>query len=109
MAGVRRYTYNVENTTLGGQDIINLDPFKLVFNVAVLVDVVSGAVNYTIEFTHDELDTLSDIRWLTDPAFPTSETATGVFAITTPVTAIRLNLGALSGEVRLSVIQGIDR
>lgn len=109
MAGVRRYTYKAESTVLGGQDVINLDPFKLVFNVAVLVDVVSGAVNYSIEFTHDDVSEYNDVRWLTDPAFPTSETATGVFAITTPVTAIRLNLGALTGEVRFSVIQGIDR
>lgn len=110
MAGVRRYTYNVANTVLGGQDVINLDPFKLVFNVAVLVDIVDGDANYSIEFTHDDMTAdPATFRWHTDASLPQGQVATGVFAITTPVTAIRLNLGALSGEVRLSVIQGIDR
>jgi hypothetical protein len=109
MSGVRRYRYIAETTVLGGQDVINLDPSKLVFNVAVLVDIVSGAANYGIEFTHDDVTNTSDIRWLTDPAFPHAEIDTGVFAITTPVTAIRLNIGAMTGEIRFSVIQGYDR
>jgi hypothetical protein len=109
MSGVRRYTYIAETTVLGGQHIINLDPSKLVFNVAVLVDIVSGAANYSIEFTHDPVDEISNVRWLTDPAFPSAENTTGIFALTTPVTAIRLNIGAMTGEIRFSVIQGYDR
>lgn len=110
MDRVRRYTYKAESTVLGGQDVINLDPFKLVFNVTVLVDIVDGDVNYSIEFTHADMTTdPATWRWLTDASLPKNQSATGVFAITTPVTAIRLNLGALTGEVRFSVIQGIDR
>lgn len=110
MAGVRRYKYNVGTTVLGGQDIINLDPFKLVFNVSVLVDIVSGEANYAVEFTCDDIEgNAENVRWLMDDSLPQNQTSTSIFAITTPVTAIRLNLGALSGEVRLSVIQGTDR
>ena len=109
MSAVRRYTYIAETTVLGGQEIINLDPSKLLFEVSVLVDIVSGDANYSIEFSMDDVESPGGMRWFSDAMLPQGQSATGLFKLTTAITAIRLNLQALTGEVRLSVIQGFDR
>lgn len=109
MSTVRRYTYIAETTVLGGQEIINLDPSKLIFEVSVLVDIVSGDANYSVELSMDDVESPETMRWFSDSTLPQGQSATGLFKLTTAVTAIRLNLNALTGEVRFSVIQGFDR
>jgi hypothetical protein len=108
MSAVRRYTYLAETAVLGGQEIINLDPSYIVFEVSVLVDIVSGDANYSIEFSLDDVESPQTMRWFSDAMLPQGQTSTGLFKLTTAVTAIRLNLQALTGEVRLSVIQGFE-
>lgn len=115
MAGIRRYVYKAGTTVLGGQDVINLDCLKLNFQATIIVDIVSGSASWGLQFTGDDiyradkepLD-LGAIRWLTDASFPAGQTVSGIFNLTTAVPAIRLNLTALTGELRLTVIQGID-
>lgn len=109
MSGVRRYKYTAATTVLGGQEIINLDPSKLVFEVSVLVDIVSGTATYGIEYSHDDVEDAANMRWFTDASIPSGQIKTDIYKLTTAVTAIRLNLASLTGEVRLSVIQGFDK
>jgi hypothetical protein len=108
MAIIQRYTYKAANTVLGGQDVISLDYFKLPFQASVLVDVVSGLISYGIEFTADDLmGPPGSFRWITDPALPNGQSASGLFVINAPVTALRLNIQTFTGEVRITVIQPI--
>jgi hypothetical protein len=108
MSAVRRYTYKAATTVLGGQDIINLDFFKIPFQVGVLVDLVSGNITYAIEYTMDHITGVVDlgaIRWQQAPIGTTSATVQYTFNF--PVTAIRLNILSMTGEVRLTAIQGL--
>lgn len=113
MPVVRRYTYRVNSTVLGGQLPISLDYLKIPFQASVLVDLVSGAINYAVEFTTDDLVNIlgnsdpAQFRWLTLPNLPAGQTATAQVTIGFPVTGVRLNIGAMTGEARLSVIQGL--
>jgi hypothetical protein len=114
MSVVRQYVYKAGTTVLGGQDLINLDYFKIPFEASIVVDIVSGDASWGIEFTvydinHTDYEPLDpdDIRWLSDASFPQGQSTAGIFKLSTAVTAIRLNLTALTGEVRFTVIQGL--
>jgi hypothetical protein len=114
MSVVRRYFYKASTTVLGGQDLINLDYLKIPFQASVVVDIVSGDASWGLEYTVDDINHTdrepynpADIRWLTDSTFPNGQTTSMIFKVDTAVTAIRLNLTALTGEVRFTVIQGL--
>jgi hypothetical protein len=102
-----RYKY-VNTIALGGQDVVNLNHLQAPFNASILVDVVSGAAKYTIEMTTDDLTatTANALRWLPLPGIAAGQTSTLQYTLSFPVTAVRLNLSANDGEVRLSVLQG---
>jgi hypothetical protein len=109
MSAVKRYTYKVGETSLGGQQVINMDYLQLPFQASILVDIVDGDANYAVEFTADDLTgDPAMFRWWTDSAFPEGQTATANFTLNSAVTGIRLNLSSITGEVKLSVIQGIS-
>lgn len=109
MANPSRQDFLLATTVLGGQQPVNLDFYKIPFQASVLVDLVSGSVNYAIEFTTDDLatNTLDLLRWNTVPNLPAGQTTTQQYTVNFPVTAVRLNIQSLTGEVRMSVIQGI--
>jgi hypothetical protein len=108
MSAIQRYTYLASKVTLGGQDVINLNYLSLPFQASVLVDIVSGTANYALEFTHDNINLDPPYRWLTDAIkLPAGQITSGIFLIDFAVTAVRLNLQSLTGEVRFSVIQGL--
>ena len=109
MSIIQRYVYNAGSTVLGGQNVINLDYIHLPFQVSVLVDIVSGTANYGIEFTMDDISgNPSTFRWIADTVnLPNGQTATGLFVLDAPVTAIRLNLQSFTGEVRITAIQPV--
>jgi|WetSurMetagenome_2_1015567.scaffolds.fasta_scaffold38855_3 hypothetical protein len=109
MAVIQRYVYTAGTTVLGGQDVVNLDYIKLPFQVSVVVDIVSGVANYGIEFTIDDVSgDPATFRWIADTvSLPNGQTASGIFLVNSPVTALRLNLQSFTGEVRFTVIQPI--
>jgi len=109
MSIIQRYVYKAGSTVLGGQNVINLDYIHLPFQVSVLVDIVSGSANYGIEFTMDDIGgDPSTFRWISDVSnLPNGQSATGIFLLDAPVTAIRLNIQSFTGEVRITVIQPV--
>jgi hypothetical protein len=108
MSSIQRYTYRTATTVLGGQHVCNLDHLRAPFLASVLVDVVTGAASYAIEFTLDNMDLdPADFRWITVPNLPAGQTTTQLYKLDFNVTAVRLNIQSLTGEVRLSVAQGI--
>jgi hypothetical protein len=104
----RRYTYKAGTAVLGGQELINLDPFaRQIFNASFHVDLVSGEMSVQPEYTMD--DAAGDpavIRW-----FPWGSplTDTSLLNIDKAVTAVRLNVASFTGEIRLTVLQGVGR
>ncbi len=108
MSAIQRYRYLVDKVTLGGQEVVNLNYLQLPFQASVVVDIVNGAANYALEFTHDDINLDPPYRWLTDALkLPAGQTSSGIFLVDFAVTAVRLNLQSLTGEVRFSVIQGL--
>jgi hypothetical protein len=102
---IHRYVYKLGAS--GGQDLVPLNFLQNPFTVSVLADVVSGSAQYGIEFTTDDIDgNPTCFRWTPHPQVPAGQTATAIFSLNNlPVTAIRLNLDAITGEVRFTVIQ----
>lgn len=113
MAVVHRYTYTVGTTVLGGQDVINLDYFKIYVRCPMQIDLVSGSMEVVPEYTFDDIGgDPSTFRWF---PYDKSWTQHGTVPITDtsfaildfPVTAVRLNIKSITGEIRLSFIQGL--
>lgn len=113
MPNVRRQTHKLNTVVLGGQQPIGLNHLRSPFVTSVVIDIVSGTANYTVEFTTDDVTNLlgnsdpSDFRWLTLPNLAARQTETRQVTIEYPVTGIRLNIHSMTGEVRMSAIQGI--
>ena len=104
-SATHRYDYPL-GTFPGGQDIVALNYLQVPFTVSALVDIVSGSAQYGIEFTMDDIDgDPLTFRWTPLPSALAGQTATSVYSITFPVTAIRLNLSANTGDVKFTVIQ----
>ena len=108
---VKRYTYKVgnPNLVLGGQDIVNLNELQAPFQASILVDIVSNAARFSIEFTTDDVtgNNPAAFRWNPVTGVAPGQTSTLQYTLNYPVTAVRLNLASITGEVRLSVIQGL--
>jgi hypothetical protein len=108
MDNVRRYTYKVGSAVLGGQELINLAPFaRQIFHATHHVDLVSGTMSAQLEYTMD--DAAGDpalIRW---HAFGDVLTDTTLTDVDIAVTATRLRIDSITGEIRLSVVQGVGR
>jgi len=106
----RRYVYKVESVVPGPQDILNMDTFtREFFQASVMVDLVSGAMSAQLEYTVDDMDEMTvdttTFRW-----FPWGDviTNTTLLEINTPISGLRLNIGVITGEIRLTVLQGIS-
>ena len=86
----------------GGQAPISVDHTKIPFELTLHVDVVSGTADWTLEFTTDDLQNTepADMRW------GVLDSDLEINRLNTPVTAVRLNVDSVSGEVRFTVIQG---
>lgn len=96
--------YNYQNLT-GAQDGINLNWMQNPFTVTAAVDFVTGKAQYGIDYSVDQIDNvkLGDFRWF--PWIAPGQTVSGVYSLTMPVTAIRLNLNSNTGLTRFTVIQ----
>ena len=100
------YDYKL-GTVPGGQDLINLNELQNPFTVSAYVDIVSGSALYGIEFMMDDTTGApDDFRWAPHPVAPAGQNASAIFNLSgLPVTGIRINFGAITGEVRFTVIQ----
>lgn len=107
---IKRQTFKVENVVLGGQTLVSMDHMKIPFQASLNIDIVSGTANYAVEYTTDDIYGTVDpatFRWLPLPDFPSGSTSSTIKNLNTAVTAIRMNLQSLTGEMRFTVIQGV--
>lgn len=86
---------------------IPLDYKQSPFNVSIAVE-VTGTLTYTVQHTFDNvLAGETATAWDTTDANLVAETASQDGAITSPVTAVRLNVTAFtSGSATMKVLQG---
>jgi hypothetical protein len=102
-----RQVFEAATTTLGGQAAIVLDDAKVPFLVSAHIDIVSGSAEFDVEYSTDDLAGPNapfppDVRW----ASIGGGAATALVGLNVPISAVRLNLKTLTGEVRFTVIQG---
>lgn len=79
-----------------------------VMNVSFAVEVVSGSVNYTMQYTYDDPNNL-----LAGAAYPLPFSVSGVTAVTTtqdglfalPIAAARVLINSGTGELRVRIMQ----
>lgn len=108
MSTIQRFVYKAGTVmTPDGQDVVTLNYLQLPYTVGIVADVVSGAADYTIEFTTDDMSgCAADFRWNVLPGLVYWQSDPLIqYTLLFPVTAIRLNIQSLTGELRLSVIQ----
>lgn len=83
------------------------DHYVSPFNIALGVT-VTGTVNYTVQYTFDDVFasgfTPASANWIDHPSL-TAQTATKDSNIAYPVRGIRLNVASGSGTTRLTIIQ----
>jgi hypothetical protein len=100
-------------TGVGTTSAIPLDHYISPFNVNVGMIIQSGAATFTLEYTLDDVagplyqnnqQAAPPVTWLPF-ASATGLVASTVFPITQPVMALRLNVSASTGAVRLIVLQ----
>lgn len=115
MPVVRRQKFDLSDVTLGGQYPISLDYMKTQFLASAIVDIVSGAAEYSIEYTVGDFTNIlgnskfSDLRWHELPGLPAGQTETQLVKIDYPITGIRLNIQSMTGSLEFTVIQGIHQ
>jgi|WetSurMetagenome_2_1015567.scaffolds.fasta_scaffold688160_2 hypothetical protein len=109
MSAIQPYIYLSGKTPLGPQQVVNLNYLALPFQVGLMVNVVSGSTTYNIDFTHADLSgDPAGFHWVNDViGIPNGQSASRLFLINFPVTGLRINFQLLTGEVRLSAIQGL--
>lgn len=102
MSAVQRFTY----TTTGAKDVVNLDHLQVPFGASVLINLTSGTATFSLQYMMDDVSGASSgFNWVT---FSTVNglSATTLFPITQAVTAVRLNISAITGTIAFTVIQG---
>ena len=104
-SATHRYDYKLG--AIGGMDTVGLNFMQNPFTVLAVVDIVSGAAQYSIEYTVSDIDgDPTAFRWFTLPSALAGQAASAAYPIVNfPVTAIRLNLDSITGEVQFTVIQ----
>lgn len=96
-------------TTTGAKEAIPLDLHRNPFNVSVFLNLVDASTaTATLEYTGDNVQDPAYVaangKWWPHPDM-TGSTADDEAVITKPVTAVRLNIAAISGSVQLQIIQ----
>lgn len=99
---MRPITMNVAGA--GTSAWIPLDQYQTPFNVSLFLEVVSGAILATVQYTGDNVFDPLVTPVAFDHSDLTAKTAVATGTIISPVTAIRL-VNADTGTARLRVVQ----
>ena len=97
----------VTQTAAGSTAPVPMNQYVTPFNVA-LSAIVTGTVNYTVQYTFDNVFASDYVpssgNWTNHPSL-TSQTTTLSSNIAYPVTAIRLTVNSGTGTVALTIIE----
>jgi hypothetical protein len=64
----------------------------------------SGAASFGLEYTLDDIMTVSSPRWLQHPGMPAGTSASGSALLSQPVCAVRLNVASNAAAVEFRVL-----
>ena len=102
---MRPVTYSITGTGVSG--VYAPDHYVSPFNLALGVT-VTGTVNYTVQYTFDDVFakdfTPSSANWVDHPSL-TAQTTTKDSNIAYPVRGVRLSVASGTGTTRLTIIQ----
>jgi hypothetical protein len=102
------YAHVQTHTTTGEKDAILVDQAQSPFNMSASVVVASGTATFGVQYTMDDLNDSSITPfWFDDANIPAGSTASEATNYMFPIRAIRINISAISGSVRFTVLQGI--
>ena len=103
-------TFNIGWTALASSPWVPLDTMQTHFAVGAGVALVSGAANYDLEHTYDEVDTTAVTQVAYNNATMAGKTASFDVGLTYPVKAVRLDINShTAGVLRFTVLQGDRR
>src|SRR5690242_390195 len=91
-------------TTPGTKVSWNCDPSIAPFNLNILCALLSGTVDYKLQYSYDTLDdplgTDASATWLDSDDIPASTAATAEANFSTPIARVRLVINAISGSLK---------
>jgi hypothetical protein len=90
-------------TTPGTSAPVALDWRNPDFSATVQV-FTSGAASFGLEYTLDDIQTVSSPRWMSHPGMPAGTSASGSALLTTPCCAVRLNVASNAAAVEFRVL-----
>lgn len=100
-------------TTTGTKGSWNCDPSITPFSLAVAATILgAGTATYGIQYSYDTLDSPtaadSDAEWFDSASIPAGTTVDAQQAFTTPIARIRIVIAAISGSLKLTMLQGFS-
>ncbi len=98
-------------STTGTKGSWNLDPSIVPFNASVAVT-LSATASYKLQYSFDTLDSPTaldtDAVWFDSPDIPAATAANASAAFISPVARVRLVIAALTGTIKMTVLQGMS-
>ena len=101
VSGATASTVTVGTNTVGATRWVSLSTHMTPANTDASI-VVSGTVNYTVQYTYDDLQSVSTV-W--DDSELTSETANGETTWSFPITGVRCKVNSGTGTATMTTIQ----
>jgi hypothetical protein len=99
-------------TTTGTKGSWNCDPSIAPFQVNIACVLLSGTVDYKLQYSYDTLDsptaTDTDATWIDSNDIPASTAATAEANFSTPIARVRIIIAAISGSLKMSMLQGMS-
>jgi hypothetical protein len=100
-------TFDIGWTALASTPWVPLDVLQTHFAVGIGAVLVSGAANYDLEHTYDEVDTNATVQVAYNNATMAGKTASFDVGLIYPVKAVRLDINShTAGVMRFTVLQG---
>lgn len=105
------YSFVQTVTATGAQVPCIVDNSQSPFSLSAAVGLIgAGTATFSVEFTFDDVNDPSITPiWFPDPNLAPDKSANGFTSIVMPIQAIRINVSAISGSLRFTVLQGIQQ
>lgn len=98
-------------TTTGTKGSWNADPSIAPFNAAINCT-ITGTCTYKLQYTLDPLDSPtaidSDAVWIDSNDIPAATATSATASFITPVARVRVIISAISGSLKVEMIQGMS-
>lgn len=98
----------VSYTTSGTKSSLELDPSVVPFSATIACTLVSGSVNYKLQYSLDPTSVAdADALWFDSGDIPSGTTTSAVSSFAFPAYRVRLIIASISGQLTMQVLQGV--